>query len=393
MSYQITGSPISIGGLSLSAYMKRIISYCIALIVWLISDQARAQLDNSFFSWKHRHAETGTFRLHVENLNYFRNVEYKTVVDEGRTLLGFQFAPEVSYQISPRFLVSGGVYAKRDFGGADFEQFMPTFQLKYAHKKHAFIFGRLEGNMDHRLIEPALDPERIIFDRTENGFQYLLNDTLIDLDIWADWQKAIYMNSPYREVFDAGITGRLKPISKKRLEVDIPFVLLAHHKGGEIDTSGLQAVSQFTLYSGVELTYKPSAGALKAVRGGAYVLNYQDVSNRAETFIDGLGQYAFIDFRWDRFGVMANYWDSHQFESITGDVLYHSTSRQNPQKYILDYRKLWMLRLYYEQEITEDLGLLVRTNTIRDVNEETFEFIAEFYLRWTPEFDLSNGNR
>jgi len=384
---------ISIRGLSLSVYMKRIISLCIVLVSMLTPRGSLAQMDNSFFSWKRSHAETGKLRLHVENMNYFRNVEYKTVVDEGRTLFGLQFAPEVSYQISPRFLISGGVYAKRDFGGADFEQFMPTFQLKYAHDKHSFIFGRLEGNMDHRLIEPALDPERIIFDRTENGFQYLLTDTFIDLDIWADWQKAIYMNSPYREVFDAGITGRLKPINKDLFRMEVPFVVLAHHKGGEIDTSGLQAVSQFTLYSGLEMTYEPAKGSLKAIRGGAFFLNYQDVSNRAETFIDGLGQYAYVDFRWDRFGVMANYWDSHQFESITGDVLYHSTSRQNPQKYILDYRKLWMLRLYYEQKLTENLGLLVRTNTIRDVNEETFEFIAEFYLRWTPEFDLNNGSR
>jgi hypothetical protein len=351
-----------------------------------LSEKSYAQLDNSFFKWKHEFTAEGDLRLQIENLNYFRNVEFKSPIDEGRTMGGFQFVPELSYQISNKALVSGGLLLKRDVGGEGFHQIQPTFQLKYVDKEMAFLFGRLEGNMDHNLIEPLLDPERIISNRTENGFQLLLNKIWFDADIWLDWQKMIYTNSPFREEFDAGVSTKLKLISSDKLKWQIPLSVLAHHKGGEIDTSGQPTVSQFTFTYGSELSYLPSASKLKRIQAGLYFNNYEDISGRATSFIDGLGQYASVSFHWENFYGMINYWDAHQFQSGNGDVIFQSISRKNPSKYKLDYRKLYMFRAGYEKDLGNDLSFLFRTNLIRDVNEELWDFVAEFYFRWTPSY-------
>jgi len=372
--------------------MKDLRYFLIILFCSILSPNTYAQMDNSFFTWKKGHNETGQLTLQFENLNYFRNVEYKTVVDEGRTLLGLQFVPELAYQLGPQTRISAGLLAQRDFGGENFKKLNPTFQLKHDFKKSTFIFGRLEGNMDHGLIEPIMDPERVIYDRTENGFQYLHSNRFFDYDMWLDWQKAIYANSPFREEFDAGISGKIKLVEKDSFKLRLPATVLATHKGGEIDTSKQQAVSQFSFSYGITFDWIPKNSDLKKLRGGVILNNYEDISTRAVTFIDGLGQLAFIDFKWKEFGAQLNYWDGHQFEASTGDVLYHSTSRQNPEKYQLDYRKLWMLRMYYEKEMAKDLNFLFRTNIIRDVNEETMDFVAEFYVRWTPEFHLLKMN-
>lgn len=355
-----------------------------------LTSKTYAQMDNSYFSWKRLNQNKGDLSLQVENLNYFRNVEYKTVVDEGRTLLGVQFVPELVYQIGPRTTWSAGLFIQRDFGGEPFEKAEPTFQLKHGFGNSTFLFGRLEGNMDHGLIEPIIDPERVIFDRTENGFQYLLNHRFVNMDVWLDWQTAIYQNSPFREEFDAGVSTRIKLIEKDSIKLHFPATVLATHKGGEIDTSHQQAVSQFAFSYGTELTLVPKSSVLKSIRFGLVFNNYEDVSNRAITFRDGLGQLAYLDLKWSHFGTQFSYWDSHQFEASSGDVLYHTTSRQNPLRYTLDYRKLWMFRLYFEKQMSDDLNFLFRSNLIRDVHEETVDFIAEFYLRWTPTFHIAH---
>ncbi|MCB9246636.1 MAG: hypothetical protein H6606_09430 [Flavobacteriales bacterium] len=326
--------------------------------------------------------------LRIENLNYFRNVEYRSPIDEGRTLFGLQFSPEVSYQIDDAWKVSSGLFLKRDFGSDEFDQNFPTFQLKYAHENLSFIFGRLEGNMDHGLIEPLLDPERTITDRVENGFQFLMSRDRFDLDIWLDWRKAIYPLSAFREEFDAGVTGQYNIVRSDSFILSIPVDILAHHKGGEIDTSGLPSVSQFTFSYGSSFSWQLSGNGVRRIRGGVYFNNYEDVSTRATTFIDGLGQYAFLSADWREFGLMITYWDSHQFQSSNGDVYYQSVSRKDPAQYLLDYRKVWMFRAFFERDFGNDLALLARVNYIYDVNERQNDLITEFYLRWNGVFNL-----
>ena len=80
------------------------------LICVLIYTNASAQLNNSFFDIERTDTATGLITLHVDNLNYFRNVEYKTKIDEGRTLFGYQFWPEIAYQVSTHVQVAGGCF-------------------------------------------------------------------------------------------------------------------------------------------------------------------------------------------------------------------------------------------------------------------------------------------
>lgn len=358
----------------------------IVLVLVGLSTFSYGQWNNSYFDIERHDTTAGLLSLQVENLGYFRNVEYKTAIDEGRTLFGYQFWPEAVYQISDKAQVSAGIFVQRDFGSDEFYRNFPTFSFQYTTGVHRIRFGNLLGSMQHGLIEPLYDPERVIENRMENGFQYVLNHKRIKGEFWTDWRKMIYQNSPFREEFTVGLKVEPKLIDKEHHNISIPVAMLAFHKGGEIDTSHLPTVSNFNFDYALRYVYKPQ-GFIDSIDVQGHALYYEDISATPENYIDGLGQYVSLGVYAKSFGFMLNYWDSHQYHNPMGDVLFRTVSMRN-SSYILDYRKLAMARLSWETKLAPDFNFLIRGNYIRDINHGSDNFVTEFYLRWTPFFGL-----
>lgn len=359
----------------------------IVVCLTMMSTFSYGQLNNSFFDIERPDTSEGAIDLHIESLGYFRNVEYESIIDEGRTLFGYQFWPELTYQVSEKAQVAAGLFLQRDFGGDGFYQSTPTFSFQYNNKGHFLRFGTLIGSSQHQLIEPLYDPERIIENRLENGFQYKLNKKRLEGELWADWRKMIYQNSPFREEFTVGLRVEPKLINTEKTLLSLPVSMLAFHKGGEIDTSKLPTMSNYNFDYGLKYVVRP-AGAIDSIDIQLHALYYEDVSSTPENYIDGLGQYVSIAAYRKQFGVMLNYWDAHQFHNPMGDVVYRTVSMQNPT-YILDYRKLFMARIFWEKPIADNLNFLFRANYMYDVNQQTHDVVAEFYIRWNPVFGIA----
>jgi len=81
----------------------------------------------------------------------------------------------------------------------------------------------------------------------------------------------------------------------------------------------------------------------------------------------------------DWVGVMANYWDSHEFESARGDRIYQSISDTRIPT-LFHYRKMVMLRPFVERNLHRDLKFIARLNNIYDLNQKTFDLVPEFPL-------------
>ena len=351
-----------------------------------LSTFSYGQLNNSFFDITRPDTSKGVVQLHIDNLGYFRNVEYKSPIDEGRTLFGYQLWPEVSYQISDRIQIAGGIFVQRDFGGDGFVTTVPTFSIQYRNKAHFFRFGNLMGSMQHQLIEPLYDPESIIENRLENGFQYVLNSNRWVGEAWIDWRKMIYQNSPFREEFTGGVRLEPRLINKPGVLVSLPTSIVSFHKGGEIDTSGLPTISNFNFDYGFKFTRRP-AGAIDSIDFQAHAVYYEDISSRPENYIDGLGQYLSLAVYMKAFGVMLNYWDAHQFHNPMGDVAFRTVSARN-STYIFDYRKVAMARVFWQKHLGNGVNFLFRANYMRNFRQNTDDVIAEFYIRWNPSFGL-----
>ncbi|MFT4522548.1 MAG: hypothetical protein ACI8ZN_001498 [Bacteroidia bacterium] len=372
--------------------MKQGIRWCMVVFVCVsVYTFSSAQLNNSFFNSSKKNQAVGDFSLSLENLNYFRNVEYKTLQDEGRTLFGYQFSPELNYQLSDHVQVSAGWWIQRDFGGSGFYQSIPIYSLQIKKNEHTLRFGNLLGGMQHNLLEPLYDPERMIENRLENGFQYVRNTNKLAFDFWIDWQKMIYPYSPFREEFTLGIVAQPYLLNSARQTLSLPVQILAFHKGGEIDTSHQRTISMFNFNYGVRYQFKPHNSNIDSVEVQANLLYYEDISTIPENFIDGLGQMFSASIYFKKYyGLMLNYWDAHQFQGPSGDVIFQSVSAQNPMLYTTHYRKLAMLRVFYQRDVAKDLRFALRANYMYDINKSTQDVVAEFYFRWTPQFKIAN---
>ncbi len=353
----------------------------------LLSINSYGQWNNSFFDLERDDTSEGLVSLSIENLNYFRNSEYKSRIDEGRSLFGYQLWPELIYQASTNVQVSFGMFLQQDFGSDELYKSTPTFSLQFGKKGHMVRFGTLMGSMQHKLLEPIYDPERIIENRLENGFQYVLSKRKIDGEFWVDWQKMIYQNSPFREEFTTGLRIEPKlPTKNNNHQISLPISIVSFHKGGEIDTSKMPTISNFNFDYGLRYVAR-NPNWFDSIDLQGHAIYYEDISTETENYIDGLGQYVSVAAYKNGFGVMLNYWDSHQYHNPMGDAIFRTVSMRNPE-YIFDYRKLIMARLSWEKVIKENLHFLIRTNFSHNLKEETNDFIAEFYFRWTPTFGL-----
>jgi len=90
------------------------------------------------------------------------------------------------------------------------------------------------------------------------------------------------------------------------------------------------------------------------------------------------------------FGLMLNYWDAHQYHNPMGDVVFRTVSFRN-STYVFDYRKIVMARLFWQTKISPDFSFLFRANYMRDLRQNSDDFVAEFYFRWKPSFGLNKS--
>lgn len=361
---------------------------CLTLLLTILSIFSYGQWDNTYFDVQRKDTQVGLVQLQVENLGYFRNSEYKSRIDQGRTLFGYQLWPELTYQSSQHVQVSLGLFLQQDFGADDAVAKKPTFSFQYQNNGHLIRFGTLLGATQHQLIEPIYDAERVIENRLENGFQYKRASSKLDGEFWIDWQKMIYQNSPFREEFTTGIRIEPKLHSKKgKSIVSLPISAISFHKGGEIDTSKMPTISNFNFDYGLRYRYKKGTGFIDSLDVQAHALYYEDISTEPVNYIDGLSQYVSLACYAKGFGLMLNYYDAHQFHNPMGDVVFRSVSARNAT-YVFDYRKLAMLRLQWQKEIAADFNFLIRANFMRNINDATNDVVAEFYFRWNPTFGL-----
>jgi hypothetical protein len=343
-----------------------------------------SQVDNSFFTRVDSNAfKSGSkLQFQLDQLSFARNTEYRSRITKGKTLLGYQLESQLRYRISENAYVKGGIWLKQDFGGEGFHQIQPLFALHVKKKNTEIIFGNLQGTTDHQLIEPLLDPERTIMNRLETGIQMRHNSKRLKTDVWIDWQKMIYENSPFQEQFVAGYNASFDVVSKPQFVGSIFSQASAFHMGGEIDATISQNVSNYNFNHGLKFKIIPAKGLLKFIELRSDFAYYEDQSTEVNSFIDGLGQLVSIKADFNSLRFMLQYWDSHQFQSADGDAVYHSVSRINPILYTSDYRKMYIVRAAYETAIAEQLNFMFRAQLLHDVNEQTQDVVVEMFFRW-----------
>jgi hypothetical protein len=381
--------------------------------------QAFAQLNNAAFTFADtiRATHQNHLNLSVHAFPFFKNNEYFNDIVPGYTLFGYQLNPELTYQPSAHVKLRAGVFAWKDFGNRTYTRIEPTFSLKYQKDSFALIFGTLEGALNHQLIEPLFDFERIINNRQENGFQFLYQKKKIWADLWVDWLRMIYQDSPFQEEISVGFSGAYTWIRKDNFALETPLQIQVFHRGGQIGQYANNLTNWLNGAIGISSRHTlSSVNTIRKIRIDAYAAWYQDFSARkVNIYAYGSGLYLNMALESKWLEVMASYWQANRFRSWQGGNLYQSVAVFPPRINIappdpdpkpvqpsprtrpiaadtLPYREtdreLLIIRLMRDFKIMNGLVFTLRIEPVYNLPMGTFEFSHGFNISYRQNFLL-----
>lgn len=356
----------------------------LCLFCYFSVTQSCAQLPNYPFYDTLSHRK-GKKRLswHTNYLGYNKNNEYFNKIADGYTLFGQQLITTARYQPNAHLLLEGGVSFRRDFGRNATSEWLPLLRLKYQKGRFAFLFGTLEGHLNHRLIEPLFDFERLITRRLENGFQGWYRSPRFEVEAWVDWTRVIYPGSPFREEITGGLNSDYFLLRNPEQHLRIPVQLTGVHLGGQIDTAPEPLVTRFNLATGLVWQKNwANGGWLEQLEVHQYGTWYKDFSfNPTSLYDQGWGWYTHLNVKLKHLGnIGVSYWRGTTYESFLGGDLYSSRSRRFGDGLEGErIRELLILRLINNLNLSENFWISLRTEPFWDVQNQKFEFSMGLY--------------
>lgn len=361
--------------------LKHFVAILLCIFVY---NSLTAQTDNSFFTQKETFAKTSPKKLtlRLAHIGHFQNHEFNSNLQHGYTLPGFQLIPTMAYQLDSQLLIFAGASLQRLYGDAQWFQVEPMLTLSYFTKWGRFNFGNLQGSLDHQLPETMMGYGQVLQNRQETGLQFLGNTRNTSYDLWLDWQKAIRPDDPFKERFVAGFSGNWKAINNKHLQLAIPAYLSIFHSGGEIDLSTGINATQYNFNTGLSCT-------LGKIKAGILFDFYEDESAQSiDTFRDGWGQRAYLQYTGKVLQSELGYWDAHQFQAPQGELMYQSLSRKEMGRSYF-FRKMYWTRWSLRKSFNPQAEALFRCGTWYDVHQNTLDFSVEIYVKWNLDIKLN----
>lgn len=364
------------------------------LSIFLIN-HALAQLDNSAFYDEITITPNDEKKLYlgINNLNFVKNNEYFNKIADGYTLFGFQLNPKLIYFPSDNVRIDGGIFLWKDFGNERFSQIAPTFAITIKKNDLRFLFGNLTGSLNHRLIEPIYDFEKIMLDRLEHGAQLILKKKWLFMDTWIDWEKMIYRDSPFREEVSGGLSTNFILFNKNEsLTFEIPFQFFAYHKGGQIDADTTPLLSVYNTAVGFSVDKKFDSKVFYDLRTDNYFVYYKDFSlTKRQAYNEGTGIYLNLALKTKFLTLMLSYWQGEKYIAEYGGKLYQSLSSKK-QGEDVRLRQLLFLRFMHDVKITDNIFLVLRFEPYYDFVNEKIEFSHGLYVTYKQDVFLKKLN-
>ncbi|WP_317898584.1 hypothetical protein [Aurantibacillus circumpalustris] len=370
-----------------------------SLIIFLIilSSRCYSQLDNSslFFNSKIDTSREKSLFVKIQNLCFLKNNEYSNVMFDGYTLFGFQLNPQLGYQISKNLSIEGGVFLNKDFGNKNFTEIKPTFSLRYNKNNFKMIFGNLDGSLNHGLIEPLYNFERVMSNRLENGLQFTLNKNRFDFDLWIDWLNATYKRSGEQEKLMVGLNTNVFKHKNDQWEFRLPFQAVLIHRGGQLDTISAGSHTDLNYATGIVLTKEIKSRFIENVFIDArYVLrsnNFFYESTEIKSWGDGfLGNIGFNGAY--KTNLLFSYWYCEAYYNELGGDMYSSKSRTVAYSsyYSERIRELLIVRLTKKIELVKGINLALRVEPYYDFRDDQLEYSYGFYISIDEKIWLRN---
>ncbi|WP_069660892.1 hypothetical protein [Arcticibacter eurypsychrophilus] len=357
-----------------------------------------AQIKNDSLEYRIRpdSLRTGELYLSIHNFNFLRNYEFFSKFQDGYTLYGTQLEPQLVYYANPKLVLTAGIHMRKDFGGKGIYKTYPLFSIKYQNKDLVFINGVLEGNIQHRYIEPIFDMERKITNPVEYGTQLQITKPSFFMDVFLNWNNMIYKYSGEQEQLFAGGTADISLFKSVRAKLTLPLQVLAFHQGGQIDTIDAPLKTIINGAAGLKFNYKLGK-VFQSVFTENYLVKYIDHSStHLQAYNSGKGLFLNAGVE-SKFGdLIFSYWHGNSYISSAGMPLYQSVSYNvGNEGYTEKIRELLLVRYVYKKKLVPNLYLDFRVEPAFDLGNnasKSFDFHHSLFLVYKQEFRLL-GNK
>ncbi len=328
------------------------------LILLLVFTALQGPAQNTYHLFKYyepfRPDSTGTFYFAVDNVNFFKNNEYKKEIADGYTLTGAWLRPKMVYYPDKKLRMEFGGHVLKYNGRDEYYHLSPWFNVHYQPtEKLSVIVGNLNSDFNHNLPEPIAEPELFFTSKPEAGIQSKYISKRFTADLWIDWQQLIMKGDPYKERFVFGTRTNVVISDKNNGSFSFPFTFYGMHQGGEIDTAPGLAKSFLSVTPG--LTFEKNLSD-KFFRNWSMNASYSLSTYPKDDFIfkqsSGRGFYANGTINTSAGGVTLSYWHGHQFYTPQGGILFQNYPGSGTD-WITD-NKLISLKYQYEYQIMKD---------------------------------------
>lgn len=322
----------------------------LVVVVTVIAGKGYAQLDNIAMESTIKLDSSQKLGIEIPLTGFVKNNEYFNELREGYTLWGVQISPGLVYRVSDKVLLRGGMFWRNDFGEDKLNKPQVTFTLKYSDKSWNYLFGTIEGSLNHRLVEPLYNFERYLLAPVENGLQVNHRSKKHFFDFWITYPQNTLPGYTRQEHFWGGISSSLQIVGKDRFKINTLAQATVFHAGGQSISAGLPVTTALHTALGVKSTLE-FGGWVRSVSFQPYWL-YSSTSSSD----NGNAVYlnASIDTRAVR--LMVSYWNGHRFDNEYGGDLFVSTSRNTLHPEVYQANREWlMVRLIKEIDLGNGL--------------------------------------
>ncbi len=364
------------------------LSSCVPINTW-------AQLNNTFLEYKARAQDSlkNTLQFNLFSSSFFKNNEYFSDLNVGYTLFGSQGIAQVKYVAHPNISLAAGLYYRLDYGHEGFYTLSPYYRLQLSKQGYTINFGHIDGQINHRLLEPLFNPERFITDHLESGFQFKITRTHIWADTWINWERQQYPLSDYQEVLTGGHSSATTLWSDEQNRLSLPVQVLLHHRGGQIDTIDAPTFTTVNTATGLSFRHRP-AGANSVLRSwtiSSYYLYYHAAgAEQVYPFTDGFGVFNNLDVEIAQgWKLNLGHWYARHYLAPQGGNLFQSVSMNPLQPDLTEpERHLLFAGIAYQRNIVENLSVDVRLQPYWDFNHQRLEYAYALFFNFQPGFLL-----
>lgn len=295
--------------------------------------------------------QTKTLGIELEALAFFKDNEFDGNVQRGYSLPGVRLQPRLTYTPIDEIKLELGIHATIYSGANKYpcyvfhdiatwkgDQYqsgahlLPFFRATARFKSITLAVGDIYGGATHGFVEPMYNPELILTDDPEMGFQMIVDTKRWHSDLWMNWQSYIFEESNHQEAFTVGWTQNINVWKRTKEDrshsLDIPIQLVIQHRGGEQDNTkmGVQTIANGALGMGYE--YKaPGNRIVTGVQAEVMALYCLQQSGNLWPFKNGpaLWVKASVDFIRD-LRVTAGFFSAKDFCSLYGSQYFGTLS-------------------------------------------------------------------